>query len=192
MERYILSCVVPFDSAPERGDYRIYALEKQMESDFEFDKGRSVRFYGFADRIDRLPDNTLRIVDYKTGSLHRDFAGLEALLSRLPEGRNGAVLQTMIYSMVAERMQNRGELAGKGAAPSLYYVRYLGKEEYSPLLNDTSAGREVSHYGDYREEFEQLLSQTLHELFDPAVPFSATEDKKVCQWCDFAKICRRG
>ena len=192
MEKYILSCVVPFDSAPERGDYRVYALEREMNTDFEFDKGRSVHFFGFADRIDHLPDGSLRIVDYKTGSLHKDFAGLEALLSRLPEGRNGAVLQTMIYSLMAERMQSLGELVGKGATPSLYYVRYLGKEEYSPLLNDTSAGREVNNYDDYREEFERLLSQTLCELFDPAVPFTATEDKKVCQWCDFAKICRRG
>ena len=192
VEKYILSCVVPFDSAPERGDYRVYALEREMNTDFEFDKGRSVHFFGFADRIDHLPDGSLRIVDYKTGSLHKDFAGLEALLSRLPEGRNGAVLQTMIYSLMAERMQSLGELVGKGATPSLYYVRYLGKEEYSPLLNDTSAGREVNNYDDYREEFERLLSQTLCELFDPAVPFTATEDKKVCQWCDFAKICRRG
>ncbi len=192
VEKYILLCVVPFDSAPERGDYRIYALEREMASDFCFDKGRSVRFYGFSDRIDKMPDGSLRIVDYKTGSLHRDFAGLSALLSRLPEGRNGAVLQTLIYSMVAERMQHRGELEGSGVAPSLYYVRYLGKEEYSPLLNDKSVGREVNSYADYREEFEAHLAATLRELFDPAVPFVATEDKKVCQWCDFAKICHRG
>lgn len=191
VEKYILSCVLPFDKAPERGDYRIYALEKEMSSDFCFDEGRSVRFYGYSDRIDKMPDGSLRIVDYKTGSLHKDFAGLAGLLSHLPEGRNGAVLQTLIYSMVAERMQQRGELEGRGVTPSLYYVRYLGKEEYSPLLNDKSAGHEVNSYADYREDFEAHLSATLCELFDPATPFAATEDKQVCQWCDFAKICHR-
>ena len=94
--------------------------------------------------------------------------------------------------MVAERMQQRGELVGKGATPSLYYVRYLGKEEYSPLLNDKASGHEVTSYADYRDEFEALLATTLQELFNPEVPFTATEDTKVCEWCDFAKICRRG
>lgn len=191
VEKYILSCVVPFDLAPERGDYRVYALEKEMQSKFEFTEGSSVRFYGYSDRIDKMPDGSLRIIDYKTGSLHKDFAGLATLLSHLPEGRNGAVLQTLIYSMVAERMQQRGELEGVGVTPSLYYVRYLGKEEYSPLLNDTSAGSCVNSYDDYREDFERLLASTLCELFNPEVPFTATQDTKVCQWCDFAKICRR-
>ena len=191
VEKYILTCVLPFDRAPERGDYRIYALEREMESDFCFDDGRSVRFWGYSDRIDRMPDGSLRIIDYKTGSLHKDFAGLSALLSHLPEGRNGAVLQTLIYSLVAERMQKRGDLEGRGVTPSLYYVRYLGKEEYSPLLNDQSVSREVNSYAEYRDEFERLLSSTLVELFNPEVPFTATEDKKVCEWCDFKKICRR-
>jgi len=192
VEKYILECVLPFDSNSARGEFEVVRLEHPMQSDFSFGEGSSVRFYGFADRIDRLPDGSLRIVDYKTGSLHKDFAGLTALLSRQPEGRNGAVLQTLIYSMMAERMQQRGELEGRGAAPSLYYVRYLSREEYSPLLNDTSSGLPVNSYADYRDEFESELAAVLHELFDPGVPFAATEDEKVCQWCDFAKICRRG
>ena len=192
VERYITTCLLPFDAAPERGEFEVYRLEHPMESDFEFDdEGRKVRFFGYSDRIDRMPDGSLRIVDYKTGTLHKDFVGLEALLSRLPEGRNGAVLQTLIYSMIAERMQQRGELVGVGTTPSLYYVRYLGKENYSPLLNDISSGREVSRYGDYREEFESRLATALRELFNPEVPFCATEDKRVCEWCDFVKICRK-
>ena len=191
VEKYLTTCLIPFDGSEDRGEFRIGYLEEEMKADFAFDKERSVRFGGFSDRIDRLPDGRLRIVDYKTGSLHKDFAGLEALLSRLPEGRNGAVLQTLIYSMIAERMQSRGELVGKGAVPSLYYIRYLGKEDYSPLLNDESCGRAVTSYDDYREEFEEKLAQTLRELFDPEVPFTATKDERVCEWCDFARICRK-
>lgn len=191
VEKYISTRLLPFDGAPERENFGVYRLEHPMEADFDFGEGRRVRFFGYSDRIDKMPDGSLRIVDYKTGSLHKDFAGLESLLSRLPEGRNGAVVQTLIYSMVAERMQKNGALDGVGVTPSLYYVRYLGKEEYSPLLNDTSLGREVTTYNDYREEFEKGLSEVLNELFNPEVPFVATEDVRVCEWCDFAKICRR-
>lgn len=191
VEKYLTTCLVPFDGSEDRGEFRVGYLEEEMKADFAFDEKCSIRFRGFSDRIDRLPDGRLRIVDYKTGSLHKDFGGLEALLSRLPEGRNGAVLQTLIYSMVAERMQSRGELVGKGAVPSLYYIRYLAREDYSPLLNDEGCGRAVTSYDDYREDFERLLAETLRELFDPEVPFTATKDERVCEWCDFAKICRK-
>lgn len=190
VERYLKECLIPFDSDPARGSYRLYRLEQPTTCDFSFGE-RSVRFFGYSDRIDKMPDGSLRIIDYKTGSLHKDFAGLSTLLSRLPEGRNGAVVQTLIYSMMVESMQRSGQLDGQGATPSLYYIRHLRQKEYSPLLNDRSCGLPVESYADYREEFEDGLRRMLCELFDPKVPFVPTDDEKVCRWCDFAKICRR-
>lgn len=191
VEKYLKESLIPFDSDPAREPYSLYKFEQPTQCDFPFGGGRSVRFFGYSDRIDLMGDGSLRIIDYKTGSLHKDFAGLATLLSRLPEGRNGAVVQTLIYSMMVESMQRRGELEGEGATPSLYYIRHLRQKEYSPLLNDRSSGLEVSGYADYREEFEEGLRRMLCELFDPEVPFVPTEDEKVCRWCDFAKICRR-
>ncbi len=190
-EKYIRDCVIPFDRSPERGEYEVYRLEQPMSSEFSFEEGRSVKFFGFSDRIDKMPDGSLRIIDYKTGSLHKDFAGLAKLLSRLPEGRNGAVVQTLIYSMMAQSMQKENKLDGRGATPSLYYVRFLSQKEYSPLLNDTSSGLPVSSYNAYAEEFEATLSEVLGEMFSPEKPFVATDDEKVCEWCDFRKLCRR-
>lgn len=190
-EKYIRDCVLPFDLSQDRGVYEVYRLEQPMTSEFFFEEGRSVMFFGLSDRIDKMPDGSLRIIDYKTGSLHKDFAGLAKLLSRHPEGRNGAVVQTLIYSMMAQRMQQEGRLDGRGATPSLYYVRFLNQKEYSPLLNDTSSGLPVNSYNDYAEEFEQTLSEVLCEMFSPEKPFVPTDDEKVCEWCDFRKLCRR-
>ncbi|MBQ2247881.1 MAG: PD-(D/E)XK nuclease family protein [Tidjanibacter sp.] len=192
VEKYILTCLIPFDSSPERGDYRVYKLEHDMESDFHFSEDESVTFYGLSDRIDRLPDGRLRIVDYKTGSIHRSFAGIAGLMKEIPKKQNGAVLQTLIYAMMAERMQQRGELEGCGAIPSLYFVRYMHDPEYSFLLNDESLKVPVNNYADYREAFESQLAATLAELFNPEVPFVSTENEKNCEYCDFAKICQKG
>lgn len=191
VEKYVREFVVPFDASPERGDFRVYRLEEPMGCSFEFEEGRSVEFFGYSDRIDKMPDGTLRIVDYKTGSLHKDFEGLQMLLSRLPQGRNGAVVQTLLYAMIAERMQAEGKLEGRGATPSLYYVRHLSQEEYSPLLNDKSCGRPVSSYADYAEAFEEGLRGILGEIFSPEVPFVATDDDNVCKYCDFKALCRK-
>lgn len=191
VETYINTCVLPYDRSPERTDYRVRYLEHPMESDFEFSRGK-VTFHGISDRIDMMPDGSLRIIDYKTGSIHKDFSGISGLMKELPKEHNGAVLQTLIYSMVAERMQQRGEIDGKGATPSLYYVRYMRQADYSPLLTDKSNSIPVSSYGEYREEFERELDKYLNELFDENEPFVATDNEKSCEWCDFARICRRG
>ena len=191
VETYINTCVLPYDRSPERTDYRVRYLEHPMESDFEFSRGK-VTFHGISDRIDMMPDGSLRIIDYKTGSIHKDFSGISGLMKELPKEHNGAVLQTLIYSMVAERMQQRGEIDGKGATPSLYYVRYMRQADYSPLLTDKSNSIPVSSYSEYREEFERELDKYLNELFDENEPFVATDNEKSCEWCDFARICRRG
>lgn len=190
VEKYIRNFVLPYDSSPDRGSYGVYKLEYPLVADVPFGGGY-VRFYGEADRIDTLPDGSLRVIDYKTGSKHLDFEGLEALTSDDTSKHSGAVLQTLIYSLMVDSLQRSGHLQGRGVTPALYYVRYMGREEYSPLLNDKSKDAPVESYADYADEFRELLRGALDRLFDPDVPFEATEQTTSCQWCDFADICRR-
>ena len=187
VEKYVIS-VVGFDSKRLNGS--VYLLEETLGCEFEFEEGRSVRFEGVTDRVDWMNDGSLRIIDYKTGSLHKEFAHLKDMLAILPKQRYGAMVQTLLYSMIAERMQAEGKLKGRGATPSLYFVRNMNSKEYEPLLNDKSRGI-VSSYGDYREEFEARLREILLDLFSPSVPFVATEEKEVCKLCDFKILCRK-
>ena len=80
---------------------------------------------------------------------------------------------------------------GCDAVPSLYYVRNMHREEYSPLLFDRELQLQGAAYSRYAEHFEELLRETLAELYDPSIPFRQTEDPKACQYCDFKLICRR-
>lgn len=189
--KYIDGSILPFDSGGER--FAIVDLEKKMNASFGFmPKGgkRTVRFYGLADRIDLMGDGRLRIVDYKTGSPRADFGGVAALFSDAPGERSAAVLQTLIYSLMADRMQAGGELPGRGSLPALYYVREMNREGYSPLLNNNKVP--VTGYGEVKEELEGFLADRLSEIFDPAVPFVQCADPKPCGYCDFDAICRRG
>ncbi len=54
-----------------------------------------MRFSGIADRIDRLDDGTLRVVDYKTGAPHLEFDGLENLFRGEGKQRLSNILQTL-------------------------------------------------------------------------------------------------
>lgn len=185
--KYINNCILPFDAS--RDGFRIEMLEKKITGTcgFELDGVvREVSFGGLADRIDRLDSGRCRVVDYKTGLDHLEFNGLDALFSGVHSEMNAAALQTLLYSMMLSRQPGMAD-----TQPALYYVRKMNNADYSPLLEDKSAGRPVESYSDYKAGFESLLSAKLAELFDPATPFTQCEDTKQCAWCDFNVICRR-
>jgi hypothetical protein len=81
---------------------------------------------------------------------------------------------------------------GCEAVPALYYVRRMNRPDYSPELVDRSTGGVGEGYSAYAVDFERLLGEKLAELFDPAVPFRATDDAEhTCRYCDYRQICRR-
>jgi hypothetical protein len=222
---YINKRILPYDAGLTEG-YTIAMLEHELSAEVGFggsgtgglsaggssagglstgggrghseqnDTERRVVFRGFADRIDRLREGTLRIVDYKTGSAKNNAS---------------ALLQMKLYAMMVERGGNDGgdgdgygsgdgsgnsngggDGSGNGngggnggigsgqkALPVLYYVRDMPKSDHVPPVVEPEP------------DFEDELRANLRELFDPAVPFTQTPDPKPCQWCDFRTICRR-
>ncbi len=181
--KYIDRCYLPWDASHEA--FSVVDLEKNIGCGFDIVCGgerRTVYFGGKADRIDRMEDGSMRIVDYKSGADKIVFNGVSSLFD--PCTANSAVLQTLLYAM----MLDRGE--GLSVTPTLYYARSINRRDYSPLLDDKSRGP-VRSYADYREEFETQLRTLLEELFDAERPFVQAADSKPCQYCDFKAICRR-
>ena len=86
---------------------------------------------------------------------------------------------------------------GRAVVPALYYVRDLGREDYSPqLVEVVGSGKNkslqtVDNYAAYAEEFERHLATILGEIFDFDRPFTQCDDIEVCKYCDYADICRR-
>lgn len=190
IERYVNNSVLAYDSTRQE-QFKILALEYSMETDFEFAEGKAIRFFGNSDRLD-LVDGRVKVIDYKTGKVHLDFSGIDALFSRTPQESVGAVTQTFVYSMMAARLQRQGVLKeGHGVFPALYYVRHMNNPQYMALLNDGSAKRHVESYEDYADSFESALAQSLSTLFDSSVPFVATDDLNKCKYCDFVRLCNR-
>ena len=187
VSKYLRNGVVAYDA--EHDGFRVEALEHGVEDPFVFvSAGRELRvlFGGIADRIDRLDDGRLRVVDYKTGEPHLEFAGIGALFDGEARDRQSNVMQTLLYAMMLTHAE------GCDVVPALYYVRRMNRSDYSPDLIDRSTGGRGENYAAYAAEFEELLRKTLAEMFDPSVPFRATADAEhVCRFCDYRPICRR-
>ena len=190
--RYIRSGVLTYDAA--HADFRVEGLEHEVATPFCFEAGdRSLQvvFKGTADRIDTMDSGMVRVVDYKTGSPHLEFDGVESLFKGKGKQRQSNTIQTLLYSMMISHSEHRA------VVPALYYVRDLGREEYSPQLVEvvsegrTKTRRPVDSYAAYAEEFERHLAETLGSLFDFDTPFTQCEDSDTCTYCDYADICRR-
>ena len=184
--RYLRGGVMPYDAAHD--GFTVTGLEREVAYGFDFTAaGRPLcmKFAGIADRIDALDDGTLRVVDYKTGAPHLEFAGVESLFRGEGKQRLSNILQTLLYAMMLYRTR------GVDAEPALYYVRAMNRPDYLPTLDDRETGVRGGRYTLYAERFEELVRQTLAELYDPSVPFRQCEDADTCNFCDFNVICKR-
>ena len=146
-----------------------------IESEFGFDlgadeallpldDGTSLRVRGRVDRVDRLRDGTLRLVDYKSG---KSFE-LDTARGAFDGGRK---LQLAVYSPVVSRQFDAVVSAAEYHFPTRKGNGIIARADRDlldaaprivrTLLDDVAAGR-----------------------------FVPTVDAKDCQYCDFAAICR--
>ncbi|MBA2566014.1 MAG: PD-(D/E)XK nuclease family protein [Gemmatimonadetes bacterium] len=125
--------------------------------------GRVVPFRGQVDRVDRLPDGRLRVIDYKTGKVFENewdapFGG-------------GRQIQPGIYARAVEGVLGREVASFEYRFPS---------------------GRGLGVIQTHRtDELEATLAiaEDLLGLIEAGV-FVATDEAADCTWCDFRPICR--
>ncbi len=183
--KYLRGGVIRYDAAQDA--FAVRGLETDVAYDFPFEaagKRLAIRFAGRADRVDSLDDGALRVVDYKTGTAHLDYDGVESLFTGKGRQRLPNILQTMLYALMLHHSESRD------VEPALYYVREMHREEYAPQLCDRT--HEVgARYASFGAAFEEQVRQVLAEMFDPKVPFRQCDDVDTCRYCDFREICRR-
>lgn len=145
-----------------------------------------LRLGGTIDRMDRK-EGTLRIVDYKTGGSPKVATGMEQLFVPA-DNRPNYVLQTFVYAAIMSRKQSYK------VAPALLYIHKAASEEYSPVIEMGEPRKPkvpVTDFSQFEAEFREHLQRLLEEIFNPAEPFSQTEERKKCEFCDFKAMCRR-
>ena len=145
-------------------------------------------FKGIIDRLDSVVPGVVRVVDYKTGKVgDSDFLidssnadkVVQALFSRQPgKPRPKIALQLYIYDkMVASDKSLEGSVFVNSIyKPSRLFVRSVE----TVRLDDT-----------FMSLMDDAVCALLSEIADTSVPFSRTDDDKVCKWCDFKNICCR-
>ncbi len=185
--------------------YYVCGEEKiSMPMSIESEAGTiSLEIGGTIDRVD-VKNGTVNIVDYKTGGGGKDAKSSLEEIFALEGKSSGYRLQSFLYSIVLDdllkgRCCRNTKIAQSWAeklkplntgkvSPSLLYVHKeeeLKREDYVVDIK----GEPVTDISEIREEYVEKLLGVLSDIFDRDVPFTPTDDKKRCEYCDYRKIC---
>lgn len=157
--------------------------------------GQTFKFKYYPDRIDRLTDGTVRIVDYKTGSDATKFngaSGLPELFEPTAKDRRKAILQLMLYCYAY--IQEHPDVTR--IQPVIYKIKAM-KE--SGVFKTTGSGRSQTNEDyvfsmddpvaqDFLKQMETVISRLYNDGYGQA-PQALTD--KYCIYCRFVDFCRR-
>jgi len=165
----------------ERDVARIICLEENRNGTMLVN-GKNVKFTMTADRIDLLEDNSVVIVDYKTGG--SDIAPgrisvLEAMDMTRESIRTGIKsFQLPIYFYFICRQYPEQQVNAE-----LYNIRTLKRTAF---LKPGEFSRKDRLMDICLKAMETIFS----ELFNPAIPFIPAKEDRLCSFCPYKTLCR--
>ena len=171
--------------------FTILGLEDPVKIDFEIPVGNdtfTTTIGGTIDRLDSIttPDGTdqIRVIDYKTGSRRlKALADVDAIFAQESlKDHSDYYLQAFLYSHIV-----RDKYKDIPVAPALLFIQHASTDNYDPTL---CLGRDpVNDIAMVSESYVQHLSSIIRDIFNPAISFTPTDDRKRCTHCPYAHLC---
>ena len=178
----------------KRAPFNYLESEKEIRKVYTIDSHGSkldILLGGVIDRIDSKLNTSgrevTRILDYKTGGAPKAISSIEELFHRNKE-RNGYVFQAFYYAYLMS-----GEYGC--ISPSLLFMRNSSDETFEPQI--VVGKHPVEDFSIYYGQFEKLLQDTIDEIFNSDVPYSAApltaqgNPPQACKYCKFVSLCDR-
>ncbi|MBO2009043.1 PD-(D/E)XK nuclease family protein [Hymenobacter negativus] len=177
---------------------RLFGLEKELSATVFVDvpgqpEPLAVRLFGYADRVDELPDGRLRVVDYKSGLVKRTDLQLrgyrdrltpaEAIDRLLHEASSSAdkVRQLWLYRLMLAHTVKR-----ETADTSILSLRNIDEGLLSADLSFLTEDG-----GNFVAVSEDLVRKIALRILDPTEPIRKTDDFTKCEYCPYKGICAR-
>ena len=125
-------------------------------------------------------------MDYKTGrydTKNDNFSSLSEVFEPAGKGKPN-ILQVMLYAYLMQKSNTSGGIY----VPALWFLQ-CQKPDYAPRVYDNGNSNAINDFSPYYHAFESLLSNTLGELFDASIPFTAHRGNPCCDFCAYRQLC---
>lgn len=188
----------------------LYGVEIAANVSLELPDYAPVNMRFAIDRLDKVhvkdgvkEYDILRIVDYKTGSVHAVAESMESVFAGEYTGRN--LLQLWLYANLFDALQDkcmdkdaprpllqlfekRENIPSQPMLLELYDVNAIlkGIHTYPVIEAETQMSHSLQN-----EAFLSNLEAMLCQIFDKDIPFEPTSDPDTCRLCPFKAICWR-
>ncbi|MCF0210054.1 MAG: PD-(D/E)XK nuclease family protein [Bacteroidales bacterium] len=180
----------------------IIDLEKECSCELKIDDNTFVYLQGRLDRMDTLPDGTLRIVDYKTGGAK------EHKFNKYPKHNTDFTIDEVLESMFEKK--DNGERKKDGAnylfeICCYCYLVYRNEEkDIQPCLLYLADIDEMAiqfnkaplvYNREFHTKFEEKLKEHLKKTFDKTAGdfyegvLLSDDVTKKCDYCDYKILC---
>ena len=191
---------------------KILALEHDFSAKMTINvngKQKNLVLQGQVDRLDKVKRNgvdTIRVVDYKTGSpLTSKPSDIEEIFDpkNIDKKHSAYYLQAFLYAYSIRRDPASRAAVNKQhlpVSPALLFIRQVATKDYDPTLtlkayaspdSKTGTSYPVNDIEDVADDFWNALKSLLEEIFNPAIPFLPTNDANRCSNCPYASFCGR-
>ena len=189
---------------------KILALEQDFSAKMTINasgRQKEITLKGQVDRLDKVKRNgvdTIRVVDYKTGSpLISKPSSIEEIFDpqNIDKKHSAYYLQAFLYAYSIRRDPGSQALVNKQhlpVSPALLFIRQVAAKDYDSTLtlktytsSDSKTGKSypINDIEDVADDFWNALKKLLEEIFNPAIPFLPTDDTNRCTNCPYASFC---
>lgn len=173
------------DNEQQRQVLSIAGLEADITKEIKLGhKMRKIAFKCRIDRIDRIDEQRLQVLDYKTGSSDSVPAGLKTLQKALENPDRKKIkkaiksFQLPLYLYCVEQEYNNPLITS-----ALYNLRTLKIDEFPKP-------REFAQKDEIMKCALEMLGIIIDEIYDSDVPFVADDSDDACKYCPFISLCR--
>lgn len=185
LDKYVMEYRIEkfLEKEKERNIKEILSLEKQFFKNNIDINGEKFNFKCIVDRIDRLKDDSILIIDYKTGSSTKTPKSLNSLgkMKFERESIKNSIKSFQLplyYSVVKRRYENNFLNA------VLYSIKNL---KLSPFIKKRDIGNSESVIQICLEALKYIIK----EIVNSEVPFVADDTQpRRCEYCPFFYLCR--
>lgn len=168
------------DNEIERDVEQIICLEETRFGKLKLN-GRIFDFTYTVDRIDRMKDASIAIIDYKTGGADispKRFAALSSMeMTRKAIKDNIKSFQLPLYHYFILQDFPQADVSAQ-----LYNIRNL--QQLAFICED-----DYPHREQIMDICLKALEAVFAELFNPKIPFEADKDENRCKFCPFISMC---